>query len=574
MNKKFALPSLITILTLFFSACGGQVTENQPQDQGNVGPESTNTLLTNTPVPSPTPTLIPTLIPTFTATPQSNSQPAGEVGPQIEDFPPGFNPLTGLPVANPALLDLPVIMVSIPLFPAGGRPQAGISSSPWIFEIYIGEGMTRLLATFYGEEPAVESRTSGACPVRTEPFITSAAFLGNRAWLDKNANGIQDPNELGVGGICVTLYDSTGNIGQTTSTDSNGYYGFNVDAGQTFVVGFEKPNSLDFSPQDIGFDDLDSDADPATGHTPPIDFTATNTNWDVGYIPVEQSTEPTPTVGPGTPIPTMDTTNGFSGADAALPPAEVGPIRSMRLPYGRIGSFFQGGCIVSASGDPSVLSSVPGCRYVLGSDSNDINSALLSITDLQALAEANKNPGYDINYSGNLFSSTIPAGGRPASQVNVFWNWQNQDQFRFDPLFGIYGRFSNRPGSELEFTPQTDRLTGRQLLYDNVIFMYVEHKAYAETLIDIDLTIGNMGRADLLRDGQIYHIYWNTIAQAFEQQTQRLRPIRFTDASGNPFPLAPGHTWVHVFTTASSVYEKQPGSGIWTAEFHAPIVGQ
>jgi hypothetical protein len=81
-----------------------------------------------------------------------------------------------------------------------------------------------------------------------------------------------------------------------------------------------------------------------------------------------------------------------------------------------------------------------------------------------------------------------------------------------------------------------------------------------------------MGRSDLFRNGQVYHIYWNTVAQQYEQETQHARPIRFTDAQGNPFPLAPGHTWVHVFTTASVVYEKQAGSGSWTGEFHAPIV--
>jgi hypothetical protein len=70
----------------------------------------------------------------------------------------------------------------------------------------------------------------------------------------------------------------------------------------------------------------------------------------------------------------------------------------------------------------------------------------------------------------------------------------------------------------------------------------------------------------------VYHIYWNTVAQSYEQQTHLARPIRFTDAKGNPFPLAPGDTWVLVFTTASVSYEKNPGSGLWTAEFHAPVV--
>ena len=562
MNKKITILSILIVLNMFISACSGQSSENLTGDetQGWVD----NVPDSNTLIPSPetfTPTFTPTLTPSPTPQPVGET---GDYGPQIGDFPPGINPLTGLPVTDPSMLDLPAILISVPLFPASGRPQAGISFSPWVFEIYIGEGMTRLLVTFYGEEPQVKPRLSGSCDVRTEPFTATNAVLGNRAWSDENGNGVQDPNEPGIGGICVTLYDIAGNALQTTSTDSNGYYGFNVDPGQTYRIGFEHPANLDFTKPDVGFDNTDSDAVPLTGLTPPIVFTATDVNWDAGYVRVELPVEPTPTVGPGTPTPIP--AEGIT----ELPPPEVGPIRSMRLPYGTIGKFFQGGCIVSAGGDPSVLAQVPGCRYVFGDDSS-VNGTLLDITDLRALAETNKNPNYPVNYSGNVFSPTPPAGGLPASQVNVFWNYGNQSQFRYDPLSGAYQRFSNHPEHVEEFTPQTDRLTGQQLLYDNVIVIYLEHIAYAETKIDINLEVGNMGAATLFRDGQIYHIYWNTVAQAYEQETLRLRPIRFTDASGNLIPLKPGHTWVHVFTTASVIYEKSPGSGIWTAEFHAPI---
>ncbi len=332
------------------------------------------------------------------------------------------------------------------------------------------------------------------------------------------------------------------------------------------MLGFEKPAGLEFATANVGLDNLDSDVDPLTGKTAAFTLTTSDQNWDAGYIQTGSSAQPTPTSEAGTPE-----SPAINGADiAALPPAEIGPIRSMRLPYEQLGRFFQGGCIVSASGDPKVLAQVPGCEYVLG-DNNSVNDAKINLTQLQTLAENNK-PDYPVNYSGNLFDANTPAGGSPASTLNVIWNWQNQSEFRYDPLSGAYQRFANTPNSPLDFTPQTDRLTGEQLLYDNVIVMYVDYTAYAETLMDINLPIGAMGRSDLFRNGQVYHIYWSTIAQQYEQETQHTRPIRFTDAQGNPFPLAPGHTWVHVFTTASVTYEKNLGSGLWTGEFHAPIV--
>jgi len=51
-----------------------------------------------------------------------------------------------------------------------------------------------------------------------------------------------------------------------------------------------------------------------------------------------------------------------------------------------------------------------------------------------------------------------------------------------------------------------------------------------------------------------------------------MRLIRFTDASSNLLPLKPGHNWVLIFPAGSVVYEKQSGSGIWTAVFHSLLI--
>ena len=92
-----------------------------------------------------------------TPDPVSVSEPVGP-----ENFPEVINPLTGLPAANSSYLDLPPALVSISNFPASGRPQAGLGSSPITFEIAIGEGMTRFLAVYYGEFPEnISGQTEG-----------------------------------------------------------------------------------------------------------------------------------------------------------------------------------------------------------------------------------------------------------------------------------------------------------------------------------------------------------------------------------------------------------------------------
>ena len=112
----------------------------------------------------------------FAATPMltPTKEPAGQIGPQT--YPDGVNPLTGLAVQNPENLLLPPALVSITNFPASSRPQAGLSYSPFVFEIYIGEGMTRFLAMFYGDFPKTDNNaptTNGSTGT-----ITDNAMIG------------------------------------------------------------------------------------------------------------------------------------------------------------------------------------------------------------------------------------------------------------------------------------------------------------------------------------------------------------------------------------------------------------
>jgi hypothetical protein len=565
MKKLFCFFVLLLTMALLFSACtrtsaSKEATTEEPTATFT---EVKGEIQQPAAPPSQTPTLTPTA--TFPPTPQS-TQGSAALGPDPDDFPAGFNPLTGKLVGNPNLLNLPAILVSISNFPPSARPQAGLSFAPMVFEIYISEGMTRFLVPFYGEAPVVEDPIQGDCAVRAEPFEATDIVVGNLVWLDENFNGIQDPEEPGVGGVCVTLFDAAGNILQTTSTDSNGYYGFNVSAGD-YVIGFDQTSSLAFTTPDVGFDDLDSDADPLTVLTPNFNVTATDMNWDTGLV---KTPRPTPTGTYESPTPEQPGGGGGGGGDVGGPPA-VGPIRSMRWPYVYIRNFFTGSCLVSASGDPTVLAHAPGCTYAYGSDEDDINSAFLDVTKMRQLAEAQraKNPGQALNYSGNVFSEQQPPGGMNAQELRVFYSWQNQTLWKFDPLSGAYMRFDDNADGSGIFHPTADRLTGRKLLFDNVIVLFAEHTALAPTIIDINLQSGNFGPAYLFRDGQVFKIYWSTINGEYEQATGLQRPIRFVNVNGNPYPLKPGHTWINVMTTASYVMEEDPGK--WLARFLAPV---
>ncbi|PDV97368.1 hypothetical protein A9Q02_18615, partial [Candidatus Chloroploca asiatica] len=116
--------------------------------------------------------------------------------------------------------------------------------------------------------------------------IFRTASLGDRAWLDLNADGIQDASETsGVPGVQVVLYDSDGNELNTTVTNASGNYSFGGLIPGDYALRFIIPDSYLLSPQDQGGNDaLDSDVDPVTFRTITTTLAAgqNDTRWDIG----------------------------------------------------------------------------------------------------------------------------------------------------------------------------------------------------------------------------------------------------------------------------------------------------
>jgi len=454
-----------------------------------------------------------------------------------------INPLTGLAVAEPSLLELPALLVSISHFPVTARPQAGLSFAPYVFEIYITEGATRFLTTFYGEFPAPEVPITGDCEVRREIFTQSNLSLGNQVWIDENKNGIHEAWERGIGGVCVNLYDANGTGLQQTTTDSNGYYGFNVEAGKYFVE-FIKPAGMEFAQKNAGDEDKDSDADQASGRSDALDVASSLLHLDAGLI--QSANIPSPT---------------------ELPEAKVGPVRSGRLIYADIAAFFPDSCLIYAFASQEVLDELPKCAFV----QHDIQGGgyMLGINEMAQLAKDSKRA--EINYSSNIYTDEPPEGGAPASRLNVYIAWLNQSGWVYDPLYQSWWRYVDNadPQTAGVLHPEVDRLTGRQLHFENVIVLFAQHDVVSPTNLDIHLEQDWVGDALLFRDGKMYEIRWSTRATADEVQTGRRKPIQFLNLDDTtPFPLKPGHTWILVVTPETPVTEQSAGE--WLLQFHQP----
>ncbi len=482
--------------------------------------------------------------PTLTATePPYPAGPTSTQLPEPTEIPPSINPLTGLPVADPSLLNIPALLVSISHFPATARPQAGLSFAPYVFEIYITEGATRFLTTFYGEFPAPEVPLAGNCDVRLEPFVQTGLIVGNQVWHDANSNNIRDAWERGVEGVCVKLYDADLNLLGQTTTDTNGYYGFNVEPGK-YRVAVARPEGMEFAQKNAGEEEQDSDVDQATGWTDALDVTSSLLSVDVGLIPHEL---PPPTSG--------------------LVPAKVGPIRSGRLVYADIAEFFPDSCLIYAFASEEVLVHLPKCFFV----NHDIQGGgyMLSIDEMTALVK-DRATG-PIDYSSNIYSTEPPEGGVPATRLDEYIAWLNQSAWVYDPLYQSWWRYVDKSDPEFpgELHAEIDRLTGRQLHFENVVVLYAIHEVITPTIVDIHLEQDWVGDALLFRDGQQYKIRWNTVATLEEAESHRRKPLKFFYPDDKtPFPLKPGHTWIIVVTPYTPVTEKKPGE--WLLQFSQP----
>ncbi|WKZ49126.1 MAG: SdrD B-like domain-containing protein [Anaerolineales bacterium] len=502
------------------------------------------------------PTQTTTASPTFTATPQPHRSTI-HLGPNQTDFPPGINPLTGQEVFDPSLLELPAVLVSISNMPVTARPQAGPAFAPWIFEFYIGEGSTRFMGVFYGDNLREIPNVTGGCKVRDEIIHPQGAWIGNRIWLDENANGVQESWEAGVGGVCVRLLDATSrNVLSETMTDSNGYFAFenpHVDS----IIQITKPESYQFTLQNVGDEDSDSDAD-AGGEIKVPAGESTVPYFDAGFV-----LNQTPTMTPS-PVVTGTPPNWFFPFEPY-----IGPVRSGRLTYNQIGGMFPNSCLVYASAAYDIGEQLDACEIVYGVDKTTPNSALLTRTRLRELAREALNPRQPVNYSGNVFSESIPSDGRAANVIKVFYNSFTQSGWQYDPVSQSYLRWTDQADQTGNLFPATDRLTGRQMAFENVIVLFAEHSRYRHNQLEILLGPGQKGLAYLFRDGQAFRIQWSTLNREWEKTTGLLRPIYFVDSFNNPIPLRPGRTWIHLVTPFSGVSETNLGE--WLVKFVQPL---
>ena len=371
------------------------------------------------------------------------------------------------------------------------------------------------------------------------PKSDSGNTIQRTVFLDSNYNGVQDEGEAGIPNIQVNLVNmSTGRIEAKALTDENGEYSFNLKEGQQYYLHLLPDLGSSFT--------LSKDQLPATDNTP------------------NSYEEP---IHGRSPVFTADTYANLVW-NIGIKPPQAGPLRSGRIIYQTLGQYFQGARLFYASKHSSV--EIGGAGNVYSEDPQSISSAFLNVDRMiEAAAETSQS---EKPYASNMFSADPPPSDVNVHTLHYFVNVLNASQWQYDPLSETYLRYDDHSDGRGFVYPSTDRLTGRQLQYSNIIIVFTKHTQIEGLKIDMNIHPNTKNNALLLRDGKAYPVFWSTLNESYEKRTQKLRPPRIVDAEGRAFPLKPGKTW-YILATERTTIEKQAADTLRIRFFEPPLKG-
>jgi len=239
----------------------------------------------------------------------------------------------------------------------------------------------------------------------------------------------------------------------------------------------------------------------------------------------------------------------YDAQDAAL-----GPIRSGRVGYEEIRRFYPGALLITRYASPEVAEQLSNLVTIYADDVNDVNSAGLTLAELEALEVGAANPA---DYASLIFDARVPAGGRSGLSVDLIYNLYDQIRWVYSRASGAYLRWQDQADGTGALHPLVDRLTGSQLQADNVVLMFARHKYenVAGTILEIELAFLPRRNGVLFRDGRMYDVHWST---------RRLK-LRLEDSEGREVPLKPGTTYFQLVSFQSTWDDE-----LRIARFHNP----
>jgi hypothetical protein len=254
----------------------------------------------------------------------------------------------------------------------------------------------------------------------------------------------------------------------------------------------------------------------------------------------------------------------FYGQDST----KVGPIRSGRLVDRFLVREYQGilgliyayppeyAKILDMLGFSRTISGGPNtCPAICSDGPETVTSRFANTAEMTKLYESrdgasNTKPNLD----GMAFNTTPPANGVAATEFTMQFSRANLGQWKYDASTKKYLRWieDEDTAGNVTLVPLTDRNTGSQLAFSNVIVVYANYETLNgdDTIHEITISGAN-GKAVFFRDGQMYEGVW--------KNTNLDTPLQFFNKDNQPFELQPGNTWINIVGLNSLLSQDQPG---------------
>jgi hypothetical protein len=261
----------------------------------------------------------------------------------------------------------------------------------------------------------------------------------------------------------------------------------------------------------------------------------------------------------------------FYGQDAE----RIGPVRSGRLVDIQLTNLYQGLLgFGSADGDTldviyqkldrrAIINAEAPCPAFCGTDTHSVIGVFANSAEISRWYSRQADDNHAFDLSGMKFGNLEEPLTNPANLVTIQFNYYNRTDWRYDPATKQYLRWMNeemQPES-INMIPSTERTTGKQLSFSNLIILFAQYTEFAPSKHDVDLIGNNQGlRAVFFRDGKKIEGTWKV--------SSHLKPIQYFGPSGQPMLLSTGNSWIVLAGMASSLKETKAGE--WNLFFALP----
>jgi hypothetical protein len=268
--------------------------------------------------------------------------------------------------------------------------------------------------------------------------------------------------------------------------------------------------------------------------------------------------------------------NRFSAIYYGEKPEKVGPVRSARLADIQLASMYQT-IFAYASADVRVrndlINHLDGlsisvrdstCPALCDTGEHTVNSVFANVSKFDEYAKLKGINNYRQIVTGMVFDSIPPENSKSEGNfVVIRYNDLDVGAWKYDPSQRKYLRWieTDIPENPVKLVPLNDKLTGKQVAFDNVVLLYARYNEYNPTLHNIELWANREARrAVFFRDGRMITGYWRSQAND--------RPMIFFDDQNKAIPLKPGNTWSVIIGLASTVDQAEAGQ--WNVQFVLP----